>query len=306
MLSKDWALIAFTILAQMAVGSFVVLGVVHFFAARKSGSEQADRLSDRALLAIGPALVLGIAASFFHLGTPTNAWRAFANVGSSWLSREILFNVLFAVLGGLFAVMQWRKLGSPVVRNVLAWLAAAVGVVLVFSMSQVYALRTVPAWDTAATIVTFYTTTFLLGSLAMGSAFVANYVYIQRKNPGCADVQCMLLRDSLRWIAVVAIVLLGVEFVVVPVYVAYLAAGPVAAQESIAMLANQYSVIFLLRLVVVFLGAGVLSVFVYRNALSTGRERIMGNMAYLAFVLVLVAEVLGRFLFYAAYARVGI
>ncbi len=306
MLSKDWALIAFTILAQMAVGSFVVLGVVHFFAARKSGLEQADRLSDRALLAIGPVLVLGIVASFFHLGTPMNAWRAVANVGSSWLSREILFNVLFAVVGGLFALMQWRKLGSIAVRRGLAWLAAAIGLALVFSMSQVYALRTVPTWDNAATIVTFLTTTFLLGSLAMGAAFVANYVYVQRKNLGCADVQCGLLRDSLRWITIAAVVLLGVEFVVVPVYVAYLAAGSETARESAALFSNQYGVIFFLRLALVFLGAGVLSVFVYRNALSTGRERIMGNMAYLAFVLVLVAEVLGRFLFYAAYARVGL
>jgi len=34
---REWALIAFTILAQMSVGSFLVLGVVHFFAARKDG-----------------------------------------------------------------------------------------------------------------------------------------------------------------------------------------------------------------------------------------------------------------------------
>ena len=41
---REWALIAFTILAQMSVGSFIILGVVHFFAARKSGDVEADRL----------------------------------------------------------------------------------------------------------------------------------------------------------------------------------------------------------------------------------------------------------------------
>ena len=51
---REWALITFSILAQLSVGSFLVLGVVHFFAARKSGEEEADRLSDRALLAIDP------------------------------------------------------------------------------------------------------------------------------------------------------------------------------------------------------------------------------------------------------------
>ena len=45
MTGKEWALITFTILAQMSVGAFVVLGIVHFFAARKAGEDQADRLA---------------------------------------------------------------------------------------------------------------------------------------------------------------------------------------------------------------------------------------------------------------------
>lgn len=84
---REWALVAFTILAQMAVGSFLVLGVVHFLAQRKAGEAEADRLSDRALLAIGPVLVLGMIASLLHLGTPLSAYRAVTNVGTSWLSR---------------------------------------------------------------------------------------------------------------------------------------------------------------------------------------------------------------------------
>ena len=87
--THDWALVAFTIMAQMSVGSFVVLGIVHFFAARRAGPAEADRLSDRALLIIGPVMVLGMLASFFHLGNPINAYNAIGNIGSSWLSREI-------------------------------------------------------------------------------------------------------------------------------------------------------------------------------------------------------------------------
>jgi len=33
---------------------------------------------------------------------------------------------------------------------------------------------------------------------------------------------------------------------------------------------------------------------------------MLGNLAYAAFALVLVAEVLGRFLFYATHVRIGI
>ena len=304
---REWALIGFTILSQMAVGAFVVLGAVHFFAARSAGPEQADRLSDRALLAIGPVLVLGLVASLAHLGNPLNAYRAVANVATSWLSREILASVLFAAVGGLFAIMQWRKLGTFAVRNVIAWIAAAIGLFLVYSMGRVYQLPLQPAWDTLATPILFFTTTLLLGLLAVGAAFVANYAYVQRQAPGCAEAQCQLLRGSLRWFAVGAVGLLGIQLVTVPLQVAYLAALPSeAARASVGLMFGQYGLLFGLRLVLAFVGAGVLAVFVYQNAASAGRERVLGWLAYSAFGLVLVAEVIGRFMFYATHVKIGL
>ena len=303
---REWALIAFTICAQMSVGAFVVLGVIHWFAARKAGPDEADRLADRALLAIGPTLVLGMGASLLHLGNPFNGYLAVANLGSSWLSREIVFGVLFAGAGAVFAFLQWRKRASVRVRNAVGLVAAAIGLVLVFSMGQVYLLRTVPVWNTVATPLMFFVTTFLLGSLAIGAAFVANYRYLQRRAPGSVDAQAGLLRGSLRWIAIVSIALLGVEFVVLPMRVAYLAAGATPASQSAAMFVGQFGLLLVLRLALVFVGAGILGVFVYQNASSAGRERVMGNLTYAAFVLVLIGELLGRFLFYATYVRVGV
>ncbi|MCC7017990.1 MAG: hypothetical protein IT564_12410, partial [Rhodospirillales bacterium] len=46
--------------------------------------------------------------------------------------------------------------------------------------------------------------------------------------------------------------------------------------------------------------------FIYQNAASQGKVQVMGNLAYLAFALVLVAEIVGRWLFYASFARMGI
>jgi anaerobic dimethyl sulfoxide reductase subunit C (anchor subunit) len=302
---KDWALVTFTLLAQMSVGAFIVLGVVHFFASRKTGMQEADRLSDRALLAIGPVLVFGLGASLLHLGNPLNAYRAVAHLTSSWLSREILLGLLFAAIGFIFAVMQWRKIGSFAVRNVIAWIAALIGIGLVYVMSRIYMQRTVPVWDNLMTPFYFYTTTLLLGTLAMGTAFVANYTYLQREKLESQDVQRMLLRDSLRWMVIAAIFLLGVEFVVIPLYLAYLASSPITAAAG-SIITDRYNLILAFRLALVFIGAAILGVFVYRNALSPGRERIMGNLTYAAFGLVLASEVLGRYLFYATYVRVGI
>ena len=304
---RDWSLIIFTVLAQMAVGSFIVLGAVHFFAKRKAGEAEADRLSDRALLAIGPVLVLGLIASLFHLGTPLNAYRAIANFGSSRLSREIVLGILFAGLGFVFAIMQWRKLATSQTRTLIAWAAAIVGLVLVYAMARIYMLRTTPAWNTAFTPIIFFTTTFLLGTLAVAAAYVANHAYLQRKGAPGLETQKELLRGALRWFALVAIVLVGVSFLTTPLRLAYLASSDApAANASVKMLMDDYALIYAVRLALVFLGAGVLGLFIYRNAVSTGRERVLGYLAYAAFVMVLVAEVLGRYLFYATKITTGL
>ncbi|MBI5650044.1 MAG: dimethyl sulfoxide reductase anchor subunit [Chloroflexi bacterium] len=301
---REWALITFTILAQMSVGSFIVLGIVHYFTAKKSGEKQADELSDRALLAIGPVLALGMAASLLHLGNPLNAYKAVTNLGTSWLSREIFFGVLFAVAGAVFAVMQWKKIATFQVRNLVAILAAVIGIALVYSMSMVYMMPTRPSWNMVTTPVSFFATTLLLGVLAMGAAFVANYWYVQRKNPGCASEQCVLLRDSLRWIAVSSIILLGFQFVIQPLTVALMVAN--GATLGAEMLVGEFGVWFAVRLVLVFLGAGVFGIFVYREAQTAGHEQMLAYAAYAAFACVFVGEIIGRFLFYATATHFGL
>jgi anaerobic dimethyl sulfoxide reductase subunit C (anchor subunit) len=303
---RDWALITFTILVQMSIGSIWVLGIAHYYAMRKYGAEEADRLSDRAMYALLPVIALAFIASLLHLGNPLNAYRAVTNLGSSWLSREIFFGVIFAVLAFAFAFLQWRKIGPMLLRTVVAWLAALVGLVLVFVMAHVYMLPTEPSWNSWATPVSFYATTFLLGAMAMGAAFVANYAYLQRKQPGCADEQCTLMRAMLRGIAVAAVLLVGVELVVLPLSMATTAVGSTAGLASVQLMIGTYGWALVLRVILAFVGAGVLAIFLYQNATSAGREKMLGTLAYVAFVMVLIAEVLGRLLFYASHIRIGV
>jgi anaerobic dimethyl sulfoxide reductase subunit C len=286
------------------VGSFLVLSVVHFFTARKSGEKQADLLTDRALIAIGPALALGLAASLLHLGNPINAYKAVTNLGTSWLSREILLGVLFAASGAVFALMQWRKISTSSIRQIVGLVVALIGIALAFSMSQIYLIPTRPSWDLITTPLSFFTTTLLLGVLAIGAAFVANYWYMQRQDPGCADDQCVILRSTLRWLAISSIILLGLQFVILPLSLALMAAN--GAADSAALMAGQYGLLFALRLILVFLGAGVFGVFVYREAQQVGQERMLSVYMYAAFALVLVGEIMGRVLFYATTVKFGL
>jgi anaerobic dimethyl sulfoxide reductase subunit C (anchor subunit) len=290
----------------MSVGTFVVLGIVNTLARRKYGVKAADMLSDRALLAIGPVIILAFIASLFHLGSPFSAYRAVANLGTSWLSREILSGILFAITGGLFAVMQWRKIGSEMIRTVIAWVAAAIGLFFIFAMSNVYMVETIPTWDTVFTPLSFFATTFLLGILAVAAAYVATYAYVARRQPVDAEAEREYLRWTLQGLALVSILMLGVIFVLIPTNLAYQYTGPLAGVSTMRDVIAEYGMVLLIRLILVFLGAGLLAVVLIRNTLSAGRESALSTLAYSAFALVLISEILGRFLFYASYVRVGI
>ena len=103
--THELPMIIFTVLGQMSVGAFVVLGVVQVFAARRFGAAAVDKVTDPALYAIGPALVLGLGASMLHMNDVMNTLNVFRHLGSSWLSREIVCGVVFAGLGFVFAAV---------------------------------------------------------------------------------------------------------------------------------------------------------------------------------------------------------
>jgi anaerobic dimethyl sulfoxide reductase subunit C (anchor subunit) len=304
--TREWALLTFTILGQLAVGALLVLMVVRSYATAKAGLKEADRMTDGPLFIVVPIMGLALLASLLHLSNPGNVVRAVPNLGSSWLSREVVLSVAFVILAALYTLLQWRKIGTNGLRTVLGWIAAVIGVLQVYAMAMVYMIRTQPAWNTPATLITFFVASLLLGVLAVAVALLVNYNAIQKKDQQATEQQLDLLRGALQGIALTAIVLLGIEFLVLPVYIAYLATQGAAALESIKLLTGSYGITLTIRLLLVFIGAGVVAAYLFRNVSSVGKERFTSLLVYSAFVLVLAAEVMGRFLFYATHVGIGL
>jgi anaerobic dimethyl sulfoxide reductase subunit C (anchor subunit) len=305
--THELPMMIFTILAQMSVGAFVVLGVVQVVASRRFGKEAVDTVTDPALYAIGPAMVLGLIASLFHMNDVMHTLNVLRHFNSSWLTREIVFGVVFAGLGFLFAILQWFKWGSPRLRQALAGLTALVGLVLVYAMSMIYySLEVVPAWNTWATPAQFYTTTFLLGALAVGAALMGSVMWKARKaaksDENAAPKASEIVTSSLKGIGVTAVVLLGIEFIIIPLHISNLSGGGDAASQSAAVFSGVW---FVARLVLVFLGAGLLSIFLFRYAKASANARVLATVATCAFALVLVGEFIGRGLFYESMIRIG-
>ena len=201
---KERPLILFTLLSQLAVGMFVLLGVAYGLLARQVTS--ADQVARLALLPVTPLAIVGMLASFLHLGTPRNAWRALANIRSSWLSREILFAGLFSGLSGLYSLLQWFGWGSVALRDGLALLTSLSGLALVYSMARVYMLRSVLIWQSWLTAASFFATTFLLGWLALVTIYTAGALsYPPLKGTG------LYVHRTLPWLGLAAALLLGIQ-----------------------------------------------------------------------------------------------
>jgi DMSO reductase anchor subunit len=170
---KERSLVAFTLLAQLSVGAFLVLGILDILAAFTAGGFAAlFSLLDRSMPAIGLAMICALLASLLHLGTPGNAYRAATNWRSSWLSREILSSLAFAASLVLFALLKrFLPETSPSLLFFFI-LAASCGLALLYCMIRVYLLRTIAGWNRWTTPVSFISATLFLGSLAAGLAIL--------------------------------------------------------------------------------------------------------------------------------------
>lgn len=303
-------MIIFTLLAQLSVGAFVTLGVIQLAARRFAlvAAAEVDRITSPAAYAVGATLVAGLGASMLHLHDVTHMFNVLRHTGGSWLSNEIVMGMAFATSGFLFALLQWRGWGSPALRQTVAAVTALLGLGLVFAMSMVYmSLTTVPAWHTWYTPFRFFRTALLLGALAVGAAFMLTVlVRLRRAAPGhwANTNERRVVLGSLRGIGVAALILLGLQFVGLPLYLAQLnAQGP----AGLASMASYQGAILAVALMLSFAGAGLfgagLIVLPQRWASSPRR---LALLAGLALVCVLLAEVIGRALFYESMVRVGI
>jgi DMSO reductase anchor subunit len=167
-MAGEWPLVAFTIIGQSAAGFFLFAGALLYFSSPAGGAGLT------AALAVLGSLVAAAALSLFHLRRPARAFRVLSNVGTSPLSREILFGLAFTAFVGLLAVCEWRGVGSRGLLQGLFVLGGLAGVFFVLSMSRVYMLPAEPGWDRSHTPLSFFATALMLG--ASGAAvFIGSF-----------------------------------------------------------------------------------------------------------------------------------
>ncbi|NAZ53022.1 dimethyl sulfoxide reductase anchor subunit [Vibrio toranzoniae] len=162
MIFHEWSLIFFTVLAQTAVGGYLLIGA----RALVLGHDEEKLNSYKVPMFILWTLMgLGFMFSTTHLGSPLRAFNAFNQLGSAWLSNEVFFGAAFFAIGGLQWLLSVVKKGGVAIQKALMVGAMVLGVIFMYAMINVYMINTVPTWDNIYTPMSFIMTMVVGGLL---------------------------------------------------------------------------------------------------------------------------------------------
>jgi len=302
---RDWSLVFFTLLTQMAVGAFLTLQVVQIWLCTPKRDVPEERRTVR-LVAVLASLTLGLSVALFHLSTPLEALRALVNLNSSWLSREIVSGGLFAVFLSALTTMQWRSKNTSLNTKWMAWLTGVTAVAFLYCQIQIYLLPSQPSWNTVATPTAFVASALRLGVLGVMVILVSEGWTPTTPSRHSRSPDGYAPLGILQGLSLVGLVAVLTELLILPIQVADLARDPSpAAASSLYKLTYDYDWLLGLRFGLLFVATATLAVMLASHRIPS-RSRLAPKLAYASFCIVLVAEVCGRFLFYATRVRVGI
>ena len=281
--TREWALVAFTLLMQLSVGTLLVVAAVPLLAGR--ATHPPARAYDLSLLFAAVAAAIALVVSLLHLGQPAQAWMSLLNFRGSWLSREIAASVLFTVATG--TVVLLRRQGGD--ARSAAFVAALLGTVAVYAMSRLYMVPAQPAWDRVLTPVSFFACALLLGAVLL----LTTPVVAARMGTGVFG-GAMLDPAVARQLAFLAMLLLVAQGGLTVLYILGLPGEPAAA-ISAASLGQTATWLAAARI-----GTAIVALVLVRVlAIPAPGTPAAIPLAVTTFACVAASELIGRVLFYA-------
>ena len=304
---REWALPVYTILMQLATGALFILWLARSFSLRDNLSSKIDKILRRPVMVIFFTVLVAIIGSHFHLSNPLQSFMAVANFKHSWLSREIVFTILmFFTCAAL--VDQLGKYEGRHTR-VITWLGRMTvffGAASIFCMSSIYRLPTQAPWDDWSTVLLFFGSSLLLGVTTAAALGVMDNIYGRGREAELADERMSILRSSFGWMSAVITATLILVVVVNFVQILAVGNGDQLAQTSMSLLLGLYQPLLIFRFVILLVGVGMFILATFWLVKQGKSIQELVTPVYLACLFVLVAEILGRFLFYATHVRMGI
>lgn len=281
-MKNEWSLIFFTLLMQMSVGAFVLLEILTL-----STNYISTDFAIRYLSVLVAFLTIALISSFLHLGNPLNAINSINNWKKSWLSKEIIFVVLFMLIltiNLISHVIGWSQGSFFLLTSILG---VVIGISVVYSMSKLYMLRTIPVWNGFNTYLQFFSSSIILGLvyLFILVLFAADEQFIQSLN--------------LRWVYSVILLFTFVSKVSYLMKINSLKNGNITEKSSYTKIVSNSRAVFYFSLI---LSAITISA-IFVQLLSVD---FLPASAIIICTFLIVLEFSKRYLFYVGYKRIGV
>jgi anaerobic dimethyl sulfoxide reductase subunit C (anchor subunit) len=303
---REWALPIYTILMQIAIGILLMLWIIRLRASKKLSEEEMNLMMRTPITIILFTTIFAMIGAHFHLSKPYLSLTSILNFRFSWLSREIVFTILFFISVGLLWLLQMRKRKQVKLKSFLGWIAIFLGWATIYCMAQIYLLPTQISWNSPLTITYFIVTTILLGVMATAAILIMDLRFTEVRGSEVPYHRISLIRNSLTWLAILALIMVVIVIAVSVYQVLYLQDADKSAVTSLELLLGLYQPLFSLRLVMILMGVVWLIYSVVQ--MTENRKTVQESLTpiYGSCLLVMIGEILGRFLFYATHVRLGI
>lgn len=303
---REWALPVYTILLQLAVGALIVLWLIRYLAGSKFSPQEIDRIISNPILVIAFTSMVAMGGAHFHLSKPFHSFLAVLNIKSSWLSREIVFNVLFflATMGLLY--LTYFQTHRRKFITALGWLAILFGVNLIYCMARIYLIPTQAAWNSHTVIISFYATALMLGGMTIATLMVLDLKFAEIKKADDIELRSQVIRYSSAGLTCLTVVLVILSMAIIYIQTRLLAQGDLIARTSLSLLLDLYLPLFVMRLILLVCASATLVYAVIRMYRLQIKPQWLMTPVYVSCLLILVGEIIGRFLFYATHIRTGL
>jgi anaerobic dimethyl sulfoxide reductase subunit C (anchor subunit) len=303
---REWALPVYTILMQLAVGALFVLWSIRTLARLKMNSNEIDRIMQNPIFIISFTILIAIIGAHFHLSRPFHSFLAALNFRSSWLSREIVFTFFFFLTTFSLWLLIRQENGNQKLLTSMGWVSILFGGIVVYCMARIYLLPTQVAWDSSLVIISFFTTTLLLGGGAIMCLMVLDLKFAELQKSDDVNLRVQVFKYSFAGLALFTFVLVIVNIVVTFAQINILQLGDITARTSLSLLFDFYLPLFIIRMMLLPSSCLVLGYTAYRMYKLGHTPQNLLSPVYLSCLLILIGEIVGRFLFYATHIRVGI
>ena len=303
---REWALPVYTILMQLAVGALFVLWSIRALARFKMNSNEIDRIMQNPIFIISFTILIAIIGAHFHLSRPFHSFLAALNFRSSWLSREIVFTLFFFLTTFSVWLLIRRENGNQKLLTTMGWVSILLGGIVVYCMARIYLLPTQVAWNSSLVIISFYTTTLLLGGGAIMCLMVLDLKFAELQKSDDINLRIQVFKYCFAGLALFTFVLVVVNIVVTFAQINILQQGDITARTSLGLLFDFYLPLFIIRMLLLPASCLVLGYTAYRMYKLGHTPQNLLSPVYLSCLLILIGEIVGRFLFYATHIRVGI